>query len=105
MRNGHPYAYLDLEREAEAEQLMKTFGVAAREISVVICRGRTMLRNPSNREVAECLGFNEAIDRTHVRELLVIGAGPSGLAAAVYGASEGLDVLVIEANAPGGQAG
>ncbi len=105
VRNGHPYAYLDLEREAEAEHLMKTFGVAANEIPVVICRGQMALRNPSNREVAECLGFNESIDRTHVRELLVIGAGPSGLAAAVYGASEGLDVLVIEANAPGGQAG
>ncbi len=104
-RNSHPYAYLDLEHDAEAEQLMKTFRVDAAEIPVLICRGRTVLRNPSNREVAECLGFNEAVDRTHVRDLMVIGAGPSGLAAAVYGASEGLDVLVIETNAPGGQAG
>jgi thioredoxin reductase (NADPH) len=63
------------------------------------------LRNPANRQIADCLGFNEAIDQTHIRDLVIIGAGPSGLAAAVYGASEGLDVLVLESNAPGGQAG
>ncbi len=64
-----------------------------------------MLRNPTNRQIADCLGLNESIDSTHVRDVLVVGAGPSGLAAAVFGASEGLDVLVIEANVPGGQAG
>jgi thioredoxin reductase (NADPH) len=105
VRNGHPYAYVDLERDAEVEQLMTTFNIAASEIPVVICRGKTVLRNPSNREMADCLGFNESVDRTHARDLIIIGAGPSGLAAAVYGASEGLDVLVIETNAPGGQAG
>ena len=105
MRNGHPYSYVDLERAAEVEQLMTAFSIAASDIPVVICRGQTVLRNPSNREVADCLGFNESIDETHVRDLVVIGAGPSGLACAVYGASEGLDVLVIETNAPGGQAG
>lgn len=105
MRNGHPYSYLDLERNDEVEQLMTAFSVAASDIPVAICRGKTVLRNPSNREVAECLGFNESIDESHVRDLVVIGAGPSGLASAVYGASEGLDVLVIETNAPGGQAG
>ena len=105
MRNGHPYLYLDLEQNAEVEQVMKAFNIAAGEVPVVICRGSTVLRNPSNRDVAGCLGFNESIDETHVRDLVVIGAGPSGLASAVYGASEGLDVLVIETNAPGGQAG
>lgn len=105
LRNGHPYAYLDLERDAESEHLMTTFHVGVGDVPVVICRGETALRNPSNHEVARCLGFNESIDRTHVRDAVVIGAGPSGLAAAVYGASEGLDVLVIESNAPGGQAG
>jgi thioredoxin reductase (NADPH) len=105
MRNGHPYSYLDLERNAEVEQLMTAFSIAANDVPVVICRGKTVLRNPSNRQVAECLGFNESIDEMHVRDLVVIGAGPSGLASAVYGASEGLDVLVIETNAPGGQAG
>jgi thioredoxin reductase (NADPH) len=64
-----------------------------------------VLRNPTNQQVAECLGFNDAIDQSLVRDIVVIGAGPSGLAAAVYGASEGLDVLVLESNAPGGQAG
>ena len=75
------------------------------DVPVLICRGTTVLRNPSNQEIADCLGFNDAIDETHVRDLVVVGAGPAGLAAAVYAASEGLDVLVIEAEAPGGQAG
>jgi thioredoxin reductase (NADPH) len=105
LRNGHPYSYLDLERDAESEHVMTTFRVDPGDIPVVICRGHDVLRNPSNQELAQCLGFNESIDRTHVRDVVVVGAGPSGLAAAVYGASEGLDVLVIEANAPGGQAG
>ena len=64
-----------------------------------------VLRNPGNQEIADCLGFNESIDQTQVRDLVVVGAGPSGLAAAVYGASEGLDVLVLETSSPGGQAG
>lgn len=105
MRNGHPYTYMDLERDAEVEQLMTTFHVEANQIPVVICRGNKVLRNPSNRDLARCLGFNESVDRKHIRDLVVIGAGPAGLAAAVYAASEGLDVLVIEDNAPGGQAG
>src|SRR4029079_53671 len=62
-------------------------------------------RNPTNQEIADCLGFNDAIDQTLIRDIVVVGAGPSGLAAAVYGASEGLDVLVMETNSPGGQAG
>src|SRR5262249_45957350 len=63
------------------------------------------LRNPTNARIAGCLGFNEEIDEARVTDLLVVGAGPAGLAAAVYGASEGLDVLVLESNVPGGQAG
>lgn len=105
VRNSHPYTNMDLERDAEVERLMTAFNIEANEIPVVICRGKTVLRNPSNRELAQCLGFNESVDRKHIRDLVVIGAGPAGLAAAVYGASEGLDVLVIETNAPGGQAG
>ena len=72
---------------------------------MLICRGERVLKNPTNQEIAECLGFNDAIDRTHVRDLVIIGGGPAGLAAAVYGASEGLDVLVLESQSPGGQAG
>jgi thioredoxin reductase (NADPH) len=64
-----------------------------------------VLKNPSNAKIADCLGFNESIDQAHVRDLVVIGAGPSALAAAVYGSSEGLDVLVVDSNGPGGQAG
>ena len=71
---------------------------------MVICRGDKVLRNPANLEVAQCLGFNTAINETQLRDLVIVGAGPSGLAAAVYGASEGLDVLLLETYSPGGQA-
>jgi thioredoxin reductase (NADPH) len=104
-RNGYPHAYIDLDRNPDAQQLLDRFRVGLQDVPVVICRGQFVLRNPTNREIADCLGFNEAIDRTHVRDLVIVGAGPAGLAAAVYGASEGLDVLVIESEAPGGQAG
>src|SRR5438093_677924 len=105
MRNGHPYSYIDLERDPDVQNLLDSFQVSASEIPVVICRGQIVLRTPSNQEIADCLGFNESIDQTHVRDLIIIGAGPSGLAAAVYGASEGLDVLIMETISPGGQAG
>ena len=105
MRNGHPYSYIDLEHDPDVQNMLDSFHLATSEIPVVICRGQVVLRNPSKQEIADCLGFNESIDQTHVRDLVIIGAGPSGLAAAVYGASEGLDVLVLETGSPGGQAG
>jgi thioredoxin reductase (NADPH) len=105
MRNGHPYSYIDLERDPDVQTLLDGFHTAASEIPVVICRGEIVLRNPTNQQVANCLGFNETVDQTQMRDLVIIGAGPSGLAAAVYGASEGLDVLVLETSLPGGQAG
>ena len=105
MRNGHPYSYIDLEHDSDVQNLLDNFHIDTKEIPVLICQGKFVLRNPSNQEIAECLGFNEPIDQTLVRDLVIIGAGPSGLAAAVYGASEGLDVLVIETGSPGGQAG
>ncbi len=105
MRNGHPYYYIDLERDPDVQTLLDNFHIAAGEIPVMICQGKIVLRNPGNRQIADCLGFNEPIDQTQVRDLVIIGAGPSGLAAAVYGASEGLDVLVLETSSPGGQAG
>ncbi len=103
-RNSHPYTYMDLDRDPDVQQLLEHFHVGVTEVPVLI-RADTVLRNPTNAEIANCLGFNEAIDSSHVRDVVVIGAGPSGLAAAVYAASEGLDVLVLEANVPGGQAG
>jgi len=105
MRNGHPYSYIDLERDPDVQNLLDSFQISASEIPVLICRGQVVLRNPSNQQIADCLGFNESIDQTHVRDLIIIGAGPSGLASAVYGASEGLDVLMLETSSPGGQAG
>ena len=105
MRNGHPCSVVDVERDADVQELLDRFHVRIEDVPIVICRGQRVLRNPTNQELADCLGFNEAIDQTQLRDLVIVGAGPAGLAAAVYGASEGLDVLVIESNAPGGQAG
>jgi thioredoxin reductase (NADPH) len=105
MRNGHPYSYIDLERDSDVQNLLDSFHLAASEIPVVICQGKVVLRNPSKQQIADCLGFNESVDQTHVRDIVIIGAGPSGLAAALYGASEGLDVLMLETSSPGGQAG
>ena len=82
-RNGHPFRYLDLDRDPDAQALLDALHIA----------------------IADCLGFNESIDRTQVRDVVIVGAGPAGLAAAVYAASEGLGALVIEASSPGGQAG
>jgi len=104
-RNGHPHTMLDLDRDAGVQELLDRFHVTAADIPVVITCGEVVLKNPTNQQIAVALGFNDAIDQTHVRDLVIVGAGPSGLAAAVYGASEGLDVLVVESSAPGGQAG
>ncbi len=104
-RNGHPYAYVDLDRDAGTQALLDRFHVAVTDVPVLVCRGEAVLRNPTNEQVADCLGFNESIDQAHLRDLVIVGAGPAGLAAAVYAASEGLDVLVLESSAPGGQAG
>jgi thioredoxin reductase (NADPH) len=104
-RNGHPFKYLDLDRDADVRNLLERFDVDPSELPVLICRGEAVLKNPSNWKIAERLGFNERIDQAHLRDVVIIGAGPAGLAAAVYAASEGLDALVIEASSPGGQAG
>jgi len=104
-RNGHPHSYLDVERDPDVQAMLDQFGIGVTDIPVLICRGELVLRNPTNLEAAECFGLNAGIDENAVYDLVVVGAGPSGLAAAVYGASEGLNVLVLEGNAPGGQAG
>ena len=104
-RNYQPYSYIDLERDAEVQEMLDRFSLSIDDLPVLICRGTAVLRNPTNEEISGCLGFNEGIDQAHVRDLIIVGAGPAGLAAAVYAASEGLDVLVLESSAPGGQAG
>jgi thioredoxin reductase (NADPH) len=104
-RNGHPYTYIEVERDSGVQDLLEHFAISLDDIPVLVCHDHPPLRNPSNAQAAKCLGFNSEIDDTRVNDLIVVGAGPSGLAAAVYAASEGLDVLVLEGNAPGGQAG
>ena len=104
-RNGHPFQSIDLERDPGAQDLLDRLGIPPEESPVLLCRGNVVLRNPSNEQIADCLGFNVAVDLDAVRDVVIIGAGPAGLGAAVYAASEGLDALVIEMNAPGGQAG
>src|SRR5215469_12998275 len=104
-RIGHPYTYVDLGTDKTSQELLEHFSVRHDEIPVAICNNRAVLRNPSIQALAECLGMNSSIDDSQVRDVIIVGAGPSGLAAAVYAASEGLDVLVIETDAPGGQAG
>jgi len=104
-RNGHPHTMLDLDRDPGVQELLDRFHITPGDIPVILTCSELVLRNPTNQQIADALGFNDSIDQTHVRDLVIVGAGPSGLAAAVYGASEGLDVLVVESTAPGGQAG
>lgn len=105
-RNGQPYTYVDLDSDKGAQELLDRFQVKLDEVPVVICgNSGAVMRNPSIQKLADCIGFNLNIDETQVRDLIIVGAGPSGLAAAVYAASEGLDALVIETISPGGQAG
>jgi len=103
-RNGHPYTYIDLDTDRTAREMLDRFEVKASDVPVVICHG-TVLRSPSIQKVADCLGFNVSLGSTGMRDLIIVGAGPTGLAAAVDAASEGLNVLMIETQSPGGQAG
>ena len=105
-RNSQPYAYMDVDRDEGVQETLESFGVRIDDVPVFICRGKRVLKKPTIEEVGECLGMNVLTGgEDKVRDLVVIGAGPAGLAAAVYAASEGIDALVIESNAPGGQAG
>ena len=104
-RNGHPYSFVDLDRDSDVQSLLDRFHISHDDVPVLICRGERVLRSPTNTQIAECLGLNDSIAVDHTHDVIVVGAGPAGLSAAVYAASEGLDVLVIEGRAPGGQAG
>jgi thioredoxin reductase (NADPH) len=104
-RNGHPHAYVDLDSDTAAQELLDRFNVNIDEIPVVICSGKAVMRNPTTQQLAECLGFAGTVDETRIRDVVIVGGGPAGLAAAVYAASEGLDAAVIEGEFPGGQAG
>jgi thioredoxin reductase (NADPH) len=104
-RNTYPFVNLDVDSDASVSELLDRFHVKVEDFPVVLCRGSVVLKNPSNEEVAACLGMNQQIDDDRIRDVVVVGAGPAGLAAGVYGASEGLDVLVLETGTPGGQAG
>jgi thioredoxin reductase (NADPH) len=104
-RNRVPHRWIDLEEDRAAEALLRELGVAPQETPVVIWRGREVPRNPSNAELARTIGLPAPTSDKTICDLVVVGAGPAGLAAAVYGASEGLDTVVLDAVSTGGQAG
>jgi len=104
-RNTIAFTTLDVNTDTDAQAALERFHVPAGDVPVVICRGEHVLKNPSNFELASCLSVNPQVDESRIHDLLIVGAGPAGLAAAVYGASEGLDVRLVETTAPGGQAG
>jgi thioredoxin reductase (NADPH) len=104
-RTGHPHQRLDPETDSCAKILVERFHVEPSELPIVLCPNGRLLRNPSEVELAGCLGLVQPIDPAHVYDVAIVGAGPAGLAAAVYGASEGLSIIVLDARAFGGQAG
>jgi thioredoxin reductase (NADPH) len=104
-RNGHPHVHLDPDSDADARALIERFHIAPEALPIVLCPGGQLLRNPSERELGRCLGLVGPIDQSRLYDVVVVGAGPSGLATAVYATSEGLSVLVLDCRAFGGQAG
>lgn len=104
-RNGHPHQRLDPRTDPCGQVLIDKFQVAPEALPIVVCPGGQMLRNPSEMELARCVGLVSALDPDRIHDVVVVGAGPAGLATAVYAASEGLSVLVLDCRAFGGQAG
>jgi len=103
-KNRVLFTWTDVETDPNVDLLLKGFGVSEADTPVVACSSMLLLRNPSNRELADRIGIRRPVEQT-LYDLIVVGAGPAGLAAAVYGASEGLRTLVLDSTAPGGQAG
>ncbi len=104
-RNGHPHQRLDPETDPEAKALIERFHVDPGQLPIVLCPGGQLLHNPGENELARCIGLVGPIDPKRLYDVVVVGAGPAGLAAAVYAGSEGLSVLVLDCRAFGGQAG
>jgi len=104
-RNGQPFVYQDVETDPSVQDLLDRFQIGVDEVPVLICQGGHVLKNPSIETLASAIGLAGDLHTDDVHDVIIVGAGPAGLAAAVYGASEGLDVLVLESTAPGGQAG
>jgi thioredoxin reductase (NADPH) len=104
-RNGHPYQHLDPVADSCARTLVDRFEVTAEELPIVLCPGGQLLRNPTEDQLARCVGLVGKLDADRLYDLIVVGGGPSGLATSVYAASEGLAVLVVDCRSFGGQAG
>src|SRR5262249_23937173 len=104
-RNGHPHQLLDVDTDSEAEALIERFHIDTGQLPIVLCPDARSLRNPSEPALARCLGLVKPIDPDLIYDVIVIGAGPAGLATAVYAGSEGLSVLVLDCRWFGGQAG
>jgi thioredoxin reductase (NADPH) len=104
-RNQLPHRWIHLEEDPSAEALLQALGVAPEETPIVIWRGSEVMRNPSNAELAQAVGLRPQAVPDRILDVLVVGAGPAGLAASVYGASEGLTTMTVESIAAGGQAG
>lgn len=103
-RNKVPFTWIDVENDPRVVDLLNQFQISEADTPIVAYGNTLLLKNPSNRELGERIGIKQPLQET-VYDLAVVGAGPAGLAAAVYGASEGLNTVVLEATAPGGQAG